>query len=1156
MSKERPLPPIPLGPFDLLAPAGRGAMAEVWRAVHRAQRKTVAVKVVTIPAGREVKFRRLFVHELQNAARLNHNSIVQLLDYGEIPASVAESTNWRLPRDAPYLVMEWLPGGTLGSKRGQIRWPELRSTLLVLLDALAHAHARGVIHRDLKTDNVLVGERGPVLTDFGLAHSWNDEELTADQVVMAGTPNYMAPEQVLGEWRALGPWTDLYAMGCFAWSLACGHAPFAGRKPVFILQAQVTEKPPAFKPKMPMPPGLEDWLLRLLAKKPADRFQYAADAALALLKLPDTADHVDALLANLPEDVDDEGENTVVTPPVFLPVTEVSWAEERGTSDIPPMPDSWQRPENTHESLGLHGVGQALFRHRERRFVGRMKERDTLWRTLRETLDGQTARMVLFRGPAGHGKRRIGRWLANRAHELGQVIIAHATHDDPPGPSSGMGPMMARLMRSTGLTGTRRAKRIRSALGLSDVEDELVVALAAATDCDGQFEQGAVSVTLGSGSDHYAAICDGLTQLAGDRGVVLCLDNLQWGWNTVRFCEHVLRHEKDFPFLIVATLDVSVEGARVFDHVFLNRLRSSSQFQCIDLGALEEADHRGLIQNYLPFDPALVDQLVDRTQGNPLFADELIQHWIESDALENGSHGFRLTRGGQHSLPGQVSDVWAERITLALREAEPSAAEALEIAAALGHEVSVGEWAAVCERAGFQFPVNGYAELRNARLVTQADDDPDETSWRFTHPMLREALQEKARKAGRWSQCNRLCAEILSSREDIDPQRLANHWMEAGLYENAIVPLRDAADRALEHGDFGAASISLINCARALRATGVTRFDVRWTGTRIRWAECYAGRADYESARRWSSRAATEAQTQGNDRLYVRALHSLGNMVSHIEEPSHATETFIVAATVARRLDDPTLEALALEDLARNRALTGHLAESRALYDDGLAALGDQAPWLQGRLLSGLTDVARRAGDMNQAAKLCEEALDCLRAAGFRQSAAECEALTGDLARYRGDPVEAERHYREAKRLFDAKDSPIEADIQCRIVPLMMETGRYEEAQKQMLGILAHPVTGRYGVTRYLARTAMLVCAAHSYTWSLWDRHVQFLEPLFSGRITDPAIADLSLKAAAAARLNGAPDHATQAWRLAYQQFTALGRKGDADKVKALWQKG
>ena len=1133
-------------------------MAEVWRAVHRAQRTTVAVKVVTIPAGREVKFRRLFVHELQNAARLNHASIVQLLDYGEIPSAVAESTNWRLPRDAPYLVMEWLPGGTLGAKRGQIRWPELRANLLVLLDALAHAHARGVVHRDLKTDNVLLGDRGPVLTDFGLAHSWNDEELTADQVVMAGTPNYMAPEQVLGEWRALGPWTDLYAMGCFAWSLACGHAPFAGRKPVFILQAQVTEQPPAFKHRMPVPPGFEVWLRRLLAKNPRERYRYAADAALALLKLPDTADAIDSALAKIPDMADDEGENTVVTPPVFLPVTEMSWANTDSGTDIPPMPKGWRRPRGVRASLGLHGVGQAIFRHRERPFVGRIAERETLWATLREARASQTARMVLFRGPAGLGKRRMAQWLAHRAHELGQVITAHATHDDPPGPSSGLGPMMARLMRSTGLTGIRRTKRIRDALGLDDAQDELVIALAAATDYDWQFSQDGVSVTLGSENDHYAAICDGLVQLAGDRSIVLRLDNVQWGWNTVRFCKFVLRQRPNIPMFIIASLDLSAEGATLFDQVFLTRLQSLAAFRCIDLGPLNETDHRRLIQSYLPFDTALVDQLVARTQGNPLFADELIQHWIESDALESGSHGFRLAGRVGRSLPGQVTEVWAERITLALRDAEPAADQALELAATLGHEVATDEWAAVCQLAGLAFPVNGYAGLRNARLVIEADSgaESETESWRFAHPMLREALQKKARDEGRWADCNRLCAKMLSARDDTGAERLAAHCMEAGLFAEALTPLRDTADRALERGDYGAAQGALIDRARALRATGVRRFDLRWTGTRIRWAECYAGRNQYAPARRWSARAATEAQAQSSDLLYVRALRTMGAMVALLEEPARATDTFIVAATVARRLDEPIIEAFALMDLAHNRAQTGHLEEARALYDDGLAALGDEAPWLQGRLLSGLTDVARRQGDMAQACTLGAEALDCLRAAGIRQSAAECEGLRAELARYRGETVDAERHYREAKRLYEAEGSPIAGHIECRLAPLLMESGRFEEARERMTEILKHPVMGRCGATPFLARTVMLACAAHMSEWLLWNRHVQRLEPLFSGRLVDPAVAELAATAAGLAQERGAPEHAAQAWRLAHVQYLGLGRADDAAAIKKAWQRG
>jgi hypothetical protein len=282
----------------------------------------------------------------------------------------------------------------------------------------------------------------------------------------------------------------------------------------------------------------------------------------------------------------------------------------------------------------------------------------------------------------------------------------------------------------------------------------------------------------------------------------------------------------------------------------------------------------------------------------------------------------------------------------------------------------------------------------------------------------------------------------------------------------------------------------------------------------------------------------------------------MGTMVSHLEEPSHATDTFVVAATVARRIDEPQLEALALGDLAHNRAQMGDLEEARALYDDALTTLGDQAPWLQGHVLSGLADVARRQGNMGLAGELGTEALECLRAGGLRESAAECEGLRGDLARYRGDSVDAERHYREAKQLFDAKGSPIAGHIECRLAPLLVESGRYEEAQKRMVDILKHRITGHCGITPFLARTTLLVCAAQAKNWLLWNRHVQRLEPLFSCRLVDPSIAELASMAASSARDQGAPEHAAQAWRLAHLQYSALGRHEDALAVKQAWQKG
>ncbi|MCA9526852.1 MAG: serine/threonine protein kinase, partial [Myxococcales bacterium] len=181
---------ISVGPFELHRRVGAGAMADVWQGVHRDEGLPVAVKVVTARDGPDPRFRHLFAQEVRAVARLYHPGIVRLLDYGELPAELPAGVD--LPAEAPYCVMEWVPGGSLAGHGGRLTYPQIRGILLALLDALGHAHARGVVHRDLKPDNVLLADRGPVLTDFGVAARL-DEAVGDEPQILVGTPNYMAP---------------------------------------------------------------------------------------------------------------------------------------------------------------------------------------------------------------------------------------------------------------------------------------------------------------------------------------------------------------------------------------------------------------------------------------------------------------------------------------------------------------------------------------------------------------------------------------------------------------------------------------------------------------------------------------------------------------------------------------------------------------------------------------------------------------------------------------------------------------------------------------------------------------------------------------------------------------------------------------------------
>jgi eukaryotic-like serine/threonine-protein kinase len=286
-----PLGPVPLGPFVLERPIGRGGMAEVWLGVHRAQQQKVAVKVLTGERAREEAFIRALRNEIHNVARLHHPGIILLFDNGEVDAEAEEVTGGRMVAGSPWFAMELASHGALSPRRLPLPWTTTRMLLLSLLDALAHAHARGVIHRDIKPGNILLcapddPRPGLKLTDFGIAAPLGEHiDGEAESGRLSGTPRYMAPEQFQALWRDFGAWTDLYALGCIAYQLATGKAPFSGDA-LRLGIAHCHDVPTPPKPAHEgFPPGFDAWVLRLLEKDPSRRFRCAADAAWGLLCL-------------------------------------------------------------------------------------------------------------------------------------------------------------------------------------------------------------------------------------------------------------------------------------------------------------------------------------------------------------------------------------------------------------------------------------------------------------------------------------------------------------------------------------------------------------------------------------------------------------------------------------------------------------------------------------------------------------------------------------------------------------------------------------------------------------------------------------------------------------------------------------------------------
>jgi serine/threonine protein kinase len=224
-----------------------------------------AIKIIPFPPGeRGARTRQRFLREGTALAKVDrHPGIVRIHD-----CQVDEA------HGCGYHVLEYVEGSDLGQLLGEGLLPPERALSLAeqVASALAHVHAAGIVHRDLKPANVLVRQDGQaLLTDFGVARDESDDRLTQSGALV-GTPHYMAPEQASGHWSAVGPWSDVFALGVLAYELTTGELPFQGTRPVEILaQIAVAEPPPPSQVRPGLPRDLDVIVARALSKEGSQR---------------------------------------------------------------------------------------------------------------------------------------------------------------------------------------------------------------------------------------------------------------------------------------------------------------------------------------------------------------------------------------------------------------------------------------------------------------------------------------------------------------------------------------------------------------------------------------------------------------------------------------------------------------------------------------------------------------------------------------------------------------------------------------------------------------------------------------------------------------------------------------------------------------------
>jgi len=254
-----------IGRYQITGPIGRGGMAEVYTARDTRLDTDVAIKFIRTDRFPPDIIRgvvKRFQNEAKKMAQLSHPNIVKVTDYGKYEGT-------------PYLVMDYLPGGTFKQYLGKpVPYQQAAGLLLPIANALAYAHARGVIHRDVKPANILISDIDqPMLSDFGVAKMVDSEGaqgLTATGAAI-GTPEYMAPEQAVG--KEIDHRVDIYSLGVILYELINGRRPYSAETPMQVIIKQSTEAlPPASQFVKGLPREVEQVLIKALDKEPKQRF--------------------------------------------------------------------------------------------------------------------------------------------------------------------------------------------------------------------------------------------------------------------------------------------------------------------------------------------------------------------------------------------------------------------------------------------------------------------------------------------------------------------------------------------------------------------------------------------------------------------------------------------------------------------------------------------------------------------------------------------------------------------------------------------------------------------------------------------------------------------------------------------------------------------
>jgi eukaryotic-like serine/threonine-protein kinase len=358
-----------IGRYHIIEKLGEGGMAIVYKAYDTRLERDVAIKFIRKdmiqPALLERMLKR-FEREARALAKMLHPSIIPIYDYGEHDGS-------------PYLVMAYIPGGTLKERMGKpMSYDDAAELLLPIADALEYAHEQKIIHRDIKPANILMTERGrPLLSDFGIAKvlQFDDATYLTGTGVGIGTPEYMSPEQGMGV--SVDHRTDIYALGVVFYELVTGRKLFYADTPMAVVFKHINDPIPRPKLFLPgLPEEVERVLFKALSKKPEERYQSMNEFSKALERIlrrtNPTTDPISRFVS--PEELyKGQRQNSEVIHEILTPEPSLNSTNVTAGEQLPKLVTAFNSLSNTSQGISLSDEA-SLFTIRKKK-----RQNRTMW---------------------------------------------------------------------------------------------------------------------------------------------------------------------------------------------------------------------------------------------------------------------------------------------------------------------------------------------------------------------------------------------------------------------------------------------------------------------------------------------------------------------------------------------------------------------------------------------------------------------------------------------------------------------------------------------------------------------------------------------------------------------------------------------------------